>query len=360
MICVISIVDSISETSMPINEFVIYRSRKNYSIKQILIVCDGNNNSGVEIPNDVECHFVNHNIKQIRKVVKQIVENEGKNNVVFHAHHQKSALAFMIGTIGLKIRRRCIFTVHSTYSERSIKYKLSSCVCSLWAEVTNCVSKSAYLEYSKLVKKIKKDRFIYITNGVDVERIDSILKLNDCERNLKTLICVGRMIPLKNHEYLVRLLSELPDMKMIFVGAEDENKSIRKMAEKMGVKERIDFMGLVPRNEVFKLLSSSGIYVSASYIEGMPVSVLEAMRAGVFPIISDIQPHREIKEVCPLIEVLPLDEKIWKEKIEFYSNMNVCDYNKLSNDIKEAVKNKFSLDIMHEKYLLIYKEMLKK
>lgn len=352
MITVISIVDSVSPTSMPINEFVIYRSLHNYGLKQILIVCDDSNEFNVSIPKNVDVYYVGKSYKKIRKIVKNINENE--SSIVYHLHHQKSALLFFIATMGMSVRRHSMYTVHSTYSKRNIKYKISSCFCSLMANYANCVSNSAYEEYSPLVKKIKREKFLAITNGVDTYRIEAVINNISEKKNKKELVCVGRMIPLKNHRFLIELIKRLPEYNLVLIGLEDKEKSIREFAMEENVINRVEFLGLLPRNEVFLRLNKARLYVSASYIEGLPISVLEAMFIGLIPIISNIAPHMEIKEKCKNVFTLPFDIDQWVNAIERIDSLSEIQLDSISLDIKINTKKEFSLDKMHTEYISIY------
>lgn len=357
MMCVVSVVDSISATSMPINEFVIYRSTHKYPIKQGLIVCNKSVPQDVQIPKDIAVYLTGNDRTEIRKAVQKIL-NENKNDkVIFHMHHQKSALCFLAATVGMGIRRHTLYTVHSTFSARDTKYKISSCLCALLAENVNCVSCAAYEEYAIWVKMLKTQKFFAIPNGVDIDRIDKAIEENPSISNRNTLICVGRMIPLKNHEFLIYLLEKLPHYKLILVGAEDKEGKIRKLAKQLKVIDRVEITGLIPREEVFRKLNSASIYVSASYVEGLPVSVLEAMRVGLIPILSEINPHKEIANKCEEVITLPYKVEVWKNVIEYYGELDQEDFSRKSELIRAFVKEKFSLDKMHEEYMKIYKRI---
>lgn len=355
--CVVSIVDSISATSMPVNEFVIYRSIHKFDMKQILIVCDTKMPENVVIPEDIEVCMVGNDRKKIRTLVKTI-EKKYEKKAVYHMHHQKSAMLFLASTVFLGTRSRSLYTVHSTFSGRDIKYRISSCICVLAAKRANCVSKAAFSEYNSVVKKLKGSRFTAIPNGVDVDRIDETVGANPAKASRKTLICVGRMIPLKNHKFLIALMKKLPEHRLVLVGAEDKEGKIRKLAQSEGVFDRVEFKGLIPREKVFEELSKAEIYVSPSFVEGLPVSVLEAMRVGLLPIISDIAPHREIGEHCNSVRVLPLIEDLWVDCIKEIERFDDCKVENESKQIKEFVKEEFSLEKMHEQYLSVYRKLI--
>lgn len=356
MLCVVSVVDSISVTSMPINEFVLYRSKHFPEIKQVLLVLDVPNDSGVILPNTVRVFFVGKNRKAMRQVVRQIEQEakEKRDKTVYHLHHQKSAIAFFAATVGLHIRGKTLYTVHSSYRSRDWKYRLSSCFCVLRSKYANCVSQSAYEEYSKAVKMWKGRRFFAIENGVDTDRIAAAAD-ESIRREPNTMIYVGRMIGIKNHAFLIELMRRLPEWKLILAGAEDATGAIRAKISEYGLEDRVRILGLIPREEVFRQLQSAVLYVSPSLVEGMPVSVLEAMDSGLVPILSDIKPHREIARSCRSVTVLPLEEERWIEAIREWENRGVPEERLLA--LREDVRTNFSLDAMHKKYFELYEKL---
>lgn len=358
MICVVSVVDSVSATSMPINEFVIYRSEHKYPIRQILLVADSVGAEKVSLPEDVEVFFTENKASKIRKAVGEIEKKCKKEGIktVYHLHHQRSACKFFLATAFMGIKKKTLFTVHSTYRDRDFVYKSTSIFCTLSAKIANCVSESALKDYSALIKALKGDRFICVLNGVDTERIDKVSPFKE-ERNEKTLISVGRLIPLKNHAFLIDVLKKLPDLRLVLIGAEDSAASVEKKAEELGVFDRVSFCGQVAREEVFSRLKSASVYLSASTVEGMPVSVLEAAYAGNIPVLSDIGPHKEIAKNCDNVFVLPFSVDIWAEKIS--EILNDCRIDERREMLKKEISEKFSLAKMHEKYFTVYEKLAK-
>ena len=353
---IVTIVNSISATSMPINGFVIYRSRKQYPCKQVLVVCDKKVPDNVTIPRDVELQLVGSSLKELRKVVKSIEKRYP--NTVYCMHAPKSALQFFYSTIGMGVRKRTLFSVRSTYKDRDAQYKVQSSLSTLLAERINCCSEAAYKGYSGFVKAVKNNRFSVITNGVDFDRI-----LQQCDsshrRFSKTLLCIGRMIPLKNHVFLINLIKQLPDYRLILIGAEDADGKIRRLAEELGVINQIEFTGLISRDDVFKRLNDAAIYVSPSKIEGMPVGVLEAMAAGLIPVLSDIEPHKEIASHCRHTYALSCDIDEWVKVIRELEGSSGEEYEVMCSELVEDVRNNYSLETMHRKYNEIYDQLLK-
>lgn len=359
-ICILTVVDSISATSMPVNEFVLYRHRNRYPYRQIMIVCSQEKDENVIIPESIATYYVGNDFKDFRSKLKEIKDKCAGNgeSMVCHLHGQKSALAFFRAARGLGLRKHTLYTVHSTYSSRDLKYRLSSCLCSLLAEFANCVSHSAYSEYASWVKWIKGDKMVAIQNGVDFCRIQEAtngLPKHQDVSDIHKLVCVGRMIPIKNQQFLVKLMKHLPESQLILIGKEDEK--IKELARTEGVEDRVVMTGLIPRDEVFRQLNECGVYVSASLVEGMPVSVLEAMSMGLIPVLSDIAPHEEIATACKLFNTLPLIESDWLQTIKTYQQLDKEELSMLSSELIDSVMNKFSLETMHKHYNVIYNKL---
>ncbi len=83
---------------------------------------------------------------------------------------------------------------------------------------------------------------------------------------------------------IAKLSVEFPDMRLI-MGGDGELDEARRMAESLGLASHLELPGWVTGAEKQALLSKASIYVLPSYHEGLPMSVLEAMAAGL-PVIS--------------------------------------------------------------------------
>lgn len=354
---IITILDGITETSMPYNEFVVYRANHFKDEHQVLIIC-GQENKKMKVPSNIEVFYVGRNIFKIRKVLSAIIKKYKKEYVI-HIHQVQSGFLAQVSMLGTKFRKKVIFTVHSTFSGYSIHNKILSFINSFLAYKTTCVSNTSYNNYPSIIKFIKKDRIQPIQNGVDTERIDNSFLLNykkDHDNNLVKFVYVARIIPIKNHKFLIDVLQETKkNIRFIFIGEDISN--LKDYCDKNDLSNRIEFTGLIPREEVFEKIQQADVYISSSTLEGLPISVLEAMYCGLPVILSDIPQHKEIKNDKDFINVIPLNIDKWKNIINDYADMNCDEIEKIGNKCKEYVKEYFSLKNMHYKYDKIYSSM---
>jgi len=142
-------------------------------------------------------------------------------------------------------------------------------------------------------KKFKAKNVIAVPGiGVDSTKFDSV----KVDRNKKreeleipegaiVLLTIGEMIKRKNHETALKALAQLKNDNYIFLicGRGELEKHLKSIAANLGIEDKIRFLGF--RNDIPEICIASDIFVFPSYQEGLPVSVMEAMSAGL-PIIA--------------------------------------------------------------------------
>ncbi|HET9323356.1 MAG TPA: glycosyltransferase family 4 protein [Gaiellaceae bacterium] len=125
------------------------------------------------------------------------------------------------------------------------------------------------------------ERTVVIPNGVDVD--DAPRAAPDGGRPL--VVSVGRLKPPKDALTLVRSLALLPagSCDALVVGDGPDRPLVEAEIRALGLRERIRLAG--DRHDVPTLLAGADVFVLSSASEGMPVSVLEAMAAGL-PVVA--------------------------------------------------------------------------
>lgn len=124
-----------------------------------------------------------------------------------------------------------------------------------------------------------------IYNPVNLSKFTEIIPAKS--DNITVLIIVARLCSQKNHKLLLEAFSmaikECKNIQLKIVGDGTLKNELVEYANNLGISEKIEFLG--QRDDIPYLLKSSDIFVLSSLWEGLPLSVLEAMAAGL-PIIS--------------------------------------------------------------------------
>lgn len=110
-----------------------------------------------------------------------------------------------------------------------------------------------------------------------------------------TLISVGRLIPSKGHDLLIRMLSSVlekwPEATLQIVGQGPDQASLERLARELGVSEHVHFLGFRP--DVNQLLQQADLFVYASWIEGFSLVIAEANAVGLPVVTVDLPVTRE-------------------------------------------------------------------
>lgn len=104
------------------------------------------------------------------------------------------------------------------------------------------------------------------------------------------IVCVGSMNYHKGQDVLIDAVYNLPvDIRKVvnvfLVGGGPQEHELRKKVEKYGLDSVIHIMGV--RNDVADILKSMDVFVLPSLSEGMPISIIEAMRQGLYILATD-------------------------------------------------------------------------
>ncbi len=127
---------------------------------------------------------------------------------------------------------------------------------------------------------------------------------------------VGRFSPPKNHEFLIKIFSDIAVLdkstKLVLVGEGGLRLHIQEEAEKLGLIDRVLFLGV--RSDVDKLLQCFDLLLFPSRWEGLSVACVEAQAAGL-PVLTSDTVSREVA-LTDLVHFMPLDRPVqeWAEK----------------------------------------------
>jgi len=158
------------------------------------------------------------------------------------------------------------------------------------------------------------------------------------------------------------LAEEMEGVKLLYVGdvlESDRDKRskelLRREVEAAGLTDRVVFLGF--RDDVPKILRAMDIFVLPSYREGLPVSVMEAMAAGLPVIASDIRGCREeVIDGVTGILVPPGDVIALREAMErLLKDTGMAE--EMGRKGRERVEEEYDLAAAVERQLAVYRRI---
>lgn len=133
---------------------------------------------------------------------------------------------------------------------------------------------------------------VFIPNGIGTKKLrpaSEIRKCWDLEEGSYVLF-LGRLVPEKRPELLIDAFKQVKTDKRLVIagGGSDTSEYERQLHEQAKGDSRVLFTGFVTGEPLAELFSNAYCYVLPSDVEGMPMSLLEAMAYGRACITSDI------------------------------------------------------------------------
>ena len=197
----------------------------------------------------------------------------------------------------------------------------------------------------------------FIPNGVNRPQIRKANLITE-KFGLKKdsyILFLGRLVPEKGIRYLVEAFKNVKtDKKLVIAGGSSDTDSfMEELKELAKSDDRILFTGFVQGAMLDELYSNAYIYTLPSDLEGMPLSLLEAMSYGNCCLVSDIPECAEVVEDKALIfqktNVEDLQEKL----------QDACDHPemvmKMKNQAADFICEKYNWDEVVKETMKLYR-----
>ena len=138
----------------------------------------------------------------------------------------------------------------------------------------------------------------FIPNGVEIPKIKEadIIKSKYGLEKGSYILFLARLVPEKGAHYLLEAFRKIDtDKKLVIAGGVSHSSEYgEKLKELAGKDNRVIMTGFVQGEELCELYSNCYLYVLPSDIEGMAISLLEAMSYGCACLTSDIEENKSV------------------------------------------------------------------
>lgn len=239
------------------------------------------------------------------------------------------------------------------------------------AHMDAVIADSAFISL-KLRQRQRDAPVLVIPNGVDTRRFDPARVASTMKerffgrRDVLVLGMLGRIHPIKGQLEFVKAAGELadahPDCRYLIIGEasaefQDYKQSVLASIEASGLSERIH-MTTLKVDEIPAAVSSMDILVAPSYVESCSIAILEGMAAGKPIVASNAGGNGELVKHGENGLLVPPGS--WWDLKEAAEAL-IADEDKrrrMGRRSRERVEKRFSVDVMGERTLAVYQEIV--
>ena len=280
-----------------------------------------------------------------------------KNNVV---HFHAEGPCAMIPIIKFFSKKKIIATIHGLDWQRA-KWGGFATKYIKFGEKMAAKYADEIIVLSENVKNYVKDTYNretnFIPNGVNKPEIKNanIIKEKFNLNKDSYILFLGRLVPEKGIHYLIEAYNKINTNKKLVIagGSSDTDMYFNELKEKSKDNKNIIFTGFVQGEELEELYSNAYIYVLPSDLEGMPLSLLEAMSYKNCCLTSDIPECKTVMDDNG-VTFKKSDVNDLKEKLQYLVD-NVDKVNKYKSEAQDYILKKYNWDDVVDKTIELYK-----
>ena len=261
--------------------------------------------------------------------------------------------------------KKCVCTIHGLDHKRSEKWSKFARWYILHGEKTAVKYADAIIVLTKAAQNYFKETYgrktVLIPNGVNNQSSnigDDIISEKFGLRKNEYILFLGRLVPEKGIQYLVDAYLKLKtEKKLVIAGAtSDTNEFVQHLHEKTDGNSNIIYTGFINGKPKNQLYANAYIYVLPSDLEGMPLTLLEAMSFGNCCVVSSIKECTEVVDDKAVVFKQGNVEDL-REKLQ-----ELCDkpdeVEKMQSESADFICKKYSWDDVVARTMGLYRRVL--
>jgi glycosyltransferase involved in cell wall biosynthesis len=287
---------------------------------------------------------------------------------VIHCHGKGAGIYGRLLAILLKIP--VVYTLHGiSYGEYSflkkiIYFQIEKILNFFTNKIINVSHEERQLGID--LKLYSKSKSIVISNGIDVDKYEKAVPIQRKDIGLESsdfvIGNISRFSYQKGLEYLILAFNNLDiaNKKLVIVGDGQLRNKLTSLVEDLNIKDKVIMLGF--RDDIPQLLKAFDMYVTTALWEGLPISLLEAMAAGLPIVATDVVGNNELIQhnynglLCKSKDISDITKKMHlmyeaDEKFKYINNS--------SNMVREKYSATYMVKQIEELYRSVYENNIK-
>lgn len=281
---------------------------------------------------------------------------------ILHAHNPGTLLYGLLaakwaGTPAI------INTEHGFASQLSLKTRLKDRLLYQYVDRITTVSEKLKNDLISTFG-IENRKVQTLRNGISSAKIEeepsvSRKKIGMSEDHLNIGI-IARLVPVKNHRMIFEAFhivrTQNPAVRLWVVGSGDLKTELEKQARMLGIQHDVVFMG--SRTDVPVILNALDLFVLCSFSEGLSITLLEAMSAGLPIVATNVGGNSEVIEhgKSGLLVESDQSEDLAESILKLIVNKDLAQ--KMGLAASHRFAEQFSIDCMTQKMDKLYRSLL--
>jgi colanic acid/amylovoran biosynthesis glycosyltransferase len=143
-----------------------------------------------------------------------------------------------------------------------------------------CISDYCRSQLMRVASPMHWSKFEVVRLGVD-PAVFAPRRLEKKNGDGFDIVCVGRLVPAKGQMILMRAFADLIalgyNVRLKIVGDGVDRKQLESFVDSCGLTSAVEFRGALSHSETRRVLEEADLFVLASFAEGLPVALMEAM-----------------------------------------------------------------------------------
>lgn len=243
----------------------------------------------------------------------------------------------------------------------------------VFKKLDGVISVSSATRSASIKRGLKPEKGVALPNGFEVIKNGELPEKKEAQdlvenhflnniKGKKILLTVGRQVKRKGHAWFIEevLPKVKSDVIYLIVGSGPEFNNIQNVIEKSPIKEQIVMTGKLSKDLLNTCYVAADLFIMPNIpvpgdMEGFGIVLLEANRAGVPAIASDLEGIKDvIEQGVNGFRITSGDSMAFATKIDEVLNN---DLEAFSKKAREYVTNTFDWDVVVEKYIAFLKDV---
>jgi glycosyltransferase involved in cell wall biosynthesis len=274
-----------------------------------------------------------------------------------HAHYAVPAGDAVLRWMGRRGRLPLAVSVHG--GDLSFKARRPAA----WAQIVNSTLRSADAVVANSGVTV---RGIHHMAGplprVETIHLGADLREGVQRRGDPALVTVANLIPRKNQWVAIRALATLrdrhPRLRYVLIGGGPERESLAQLAQRLGVADRVEFLGTLPPERALEEMARCHVHVMPSSDEPFGVAHIEAMGAGLVAIGGTGTGAQDIADAGEGIVLVPPGDDTALARVIDRLIADGAERERLAEAARATVAASFTWERNGERTAALYRDLL--